>query len=89
MKTGLASEFDAVSKFDQGAVCGFRKSTVGQPPASAWNDAGTLKWALKCDFIGRDLMGKASSADTCGPTCQSTSGCSHFVWTDYQVSFFA
>ena len=86
MKTGFASEFNAVSKFDQGAVCGFIQSNVGQPPASAWNDAGNFKWAVQCDFVGRDLMSKATTSDTCGSTCASTTGCSHFVWTNYQVS---
>ena len=84
MKSGLVSEFDAVSKTNDEAVCGFLKSTVS-PPASAWNDAGTLKWALNCDFLGHDLIGVATSAEICGSTCQSNPQCSHFTWTNYQV----
>ena len=84
MKSGLMSEFDAVSKTTDEAVCGFLKSTAS-PPASAWNDAGCLKWALNCDFLGRDLMSVATSAATCGQKCQSNPLCSHFTWTNYQV----
>ena len=86
MKTGLVSEFNAVSKFDHEAVCGFIQSTAGQPPASAWNDAGNLKWAVQCDFVGKDLTRQATTSETCGPTCESTPGCSHFIWTNYEVS---
>jgi hypothetical protein len=87
MKSGLVSEFDAVSKTTDGAVCGFLKSTAS-PPASVWNDAGSLKWALNCDYLGRDLMSVASTAATCGPKCQSNPQCSHFTWTNYQVYNF-
>jgi hypothetical protein len=87
MKSGSVSKFDAVSKTTDGAVCGFLKSTAS-PPASAWNDEGSLKWALNCDFLGRDLMSVASTAETCGPKCESNPQCSHFTWTNYQVYNF-
>ena len=80
MKSGYVSEFDAVSKTNDGAVCGFLS-----PPAIAWKDEGTLKWALNCDFLGRDLMAVASAAEKCGGTCLSNPECSHFTWTNYQV----
>ncbi|EFX72198.1 hypothetical protein DAPPUDRAFT_227578 [Daphnia pulex] len=83
MKSGYVSEFDAVSKTNDGAVCGFLKTTVS-PPASAWKDEGTLKWALNCDFLGRDLMAVATAAEKCGGTCLSNPECSHFTWTNYQ-----
>ncbi|KAI9558647.1 hypothetical protein GHT06_015436 [Daphnia sinensis] len=83
MKSGLVSEFDSVSKTTDGAVCGFLKSTTSVP-SNAWNDAGSLKWALNCDFMGRDLAAVASAPETCGPACQSNPQCSHFVWTNYQ-----
>ena len=87
MKSGSVSEFDAVSKSTDGAVCGFLKSKASLP-ASAWNDARSLKWALNCDFLGRDLMSVASTAVACGPKCQSNPQCSHFTWTNYQVYNF-
>lgn len=84
MKSGLVSEFDSSLKTTDAAVCGFLKSTTGLP-SNAWNDGGTLKWALNCDFLGRDLVGVATAAENCGSTCQSNPLCSHFVWTNYQV----
>jgi hypothetical protein len=55
------------------------------PPAIAWKDEGALKWALNCDFLGRDLMAVATAAEKCGGTCLSNPECSHFTWTNYQV----
>ncbi len=89
MKVGVVSEFDAVSKFDQGAICGFLKSTDAQPSPSSWIDAGKFIWTKQCDFFNRDFMNvSGSSPDFCGPTCLSNPQCSHFTWTDFQVLEF-
>jgi hypothetical protein len=90
MKSGSVSEFDAVSKKNDSGlhfVCGFLNSPASLS-ARAWNDEGSLKWALNCDFLGRDLMSVASTAATCGPKCESNPQCSHFTWTNYQVYNF-
>lgn len=83
MKQGFVSEFDAVSKTNDGAVCGFLKTTI--PATTWWREETALRWGLNCDFQNRDLMSKATTSGACGPTCQATPRCSHFVWTDYQV----
>jgi hypothetical protein len=41
------------------------------------------KWAMSCDFPGNDLSSTQVPADRCGPQCEQTSGCTHFVWTTY------
>jgi len=41
------------------------------------------KWAMSCDFHGNDLSSTQVPADRCGPQCEQTSGCTHFVWTTY------
>ena len=40
-------------------------------------------WAMSCDFRGNDLGSAQVAAPLCGPTCERTSGCTHFTWTQY------
>ncbi|XP_046458705.1 uncharacterized protein LOC124205356 [Daphnia pulex] len=81
MKSGSVSEFDAVSKTNDEAVCGFLQQTNN----SGWKVAGNLKWASNCEFMGRDMMAVASTAEQCREKiCQSNPECSHFTWTNYQ-----
>lgn len=44
-----------------------------------WNG----NWALGCDFRGNDLSNARTSGENCGGLCASTSGCTHFAWTNY------
>lgn len=38
-------------------------------------------WAQNCDFPqGNDIKGVATSGDKCSGVCESTSGCTHFVF---------
>ena len=50
-----------------------------------WNydSANKLNWANSCDFALNDLSNVLTSSDRCGPICRSTSGCTHFTWTNY------
>jgi hypothetical protein len=41
-------------------------------------------WAMQCDFKANDLSNAKVQADRCGPTCDITTGCTHFVWTSWQ-----
>ena len=45
---------------------------------------GGVQWAQSCDFKNRDLSSAQVSAEKCGDKCLSTSGCTHFSWTNYQ-----
>jgi len=40
-------------------------------------------WALWCDFIGNDLASAQIRGEDCGGRCESTPGCTHFTWTNY------
>ena len=40
-------------------------------------------WAYGCDWNGQDLSHTSSAPDQCGSICATTSGCTHFTWTDY------
>jgi len=40
-------------------------------------------WALNCDFPGNNLKNVAVRGEDCGGRCATTSGCTHFTWTDY------
>jgi len=40
-------------------------------------------WALWCDFTGNDLSNALTKPEDCGGRCASTSGCTHFTWTNY------
>ena len=40
-------------------------------------------WAFNCDFPGGDLSNAQIPGDQCGSRCASTSGCTHFTWTNY------
>lgn len=44
----------------------------------SWRD----NWARGCDFNGNDLTHVNVLADQCGPECDSTEHCTHFVWTN-------
>lgn len=41
-------------------------------------------WAMSCDFKGNDMGNAKVTAELCGPTCERTTGCTHFVWTNYE-----
>ena len=43
-----------------------------------------MNWAFSCDFDNNDLSYVSSPGEKCGPICASTSGCTHFTWTNYQ-----
>ena len=51
-----------------------------------WQDDKSTgsKWALACDFKNNDLTNKLTSGSSCASTCMSTSGCTHFTWTNYK-----
>jgi hypothetical protein len=60
---------------------------VGNAEALVWNGDGTdTRWSLQCDFIGRDLKNQISPASQCGSLCKANSPCSHFTWTNFNVS---
>lgn len=40
-------------------------------------------WALNCDFPGNGFKSVAIKGEDCGGRCASTSGCTHFTWTDH------
>lgn len=83
MKTG--SGFNAVTKTTDQAVCGFLAST---PQATLWKDDGTFIWALNCDFQNRDYKNiAAKDSNSCILICSSDPLCSHFTWTNHQVSY--
>ena len=46
--------------------------------------AGGVQWAFACDFVNRDMGSAQVPGDQCGGKCMSTSGCTHFAWTNYQ-----
>ncbi len=47
--------------------------------------ASGVQWAPACDFYNNRDMGSARvPGEQCGNKCISTSGCSHFAWTNYQ-----
>ncbi|XP_046646576.1 uncharacterized protein LOC124336813 isoform X2 [Daphnia pulicaria] len=57
---------------------------IGNSAAIVWNGDGTnTRWALQCDFIGRDFKNQISPGDRCGSLCKENSPCSHFTWTNY------
>lgn len=39
-------------------------------------------WAFACDFNGGNLTNVQIRGQDCGGTCASTSGCTHFTWTN-------
>lgn len=88
MKSGYLTEFDAVSKMTEAALCGYFPLSLTRVPESSFNDEVPLRWALGCDFIGRGFKNLNSKVETCGPLCEATPGCSHFTWTDQFVSNF-
>lgn len=52
---------------------------MGSSVSIDWNG----NWALNCDFPGNDLSSAQTRGEDCGGRCASTSGCTHFTWTDY------
>jgi len=46
--------------------------------------AGGVQWAPACDFNNHDMGSAQIPGEKCGEKCISTSGCSHFAWTNYQ-----
>lgn len=61
-------------------------SVVSNAAGLVWNGAGTdTRWALQCDFIGRDVKNQISTGDQCGSLCKANPPCSHFTWTNYKV----
>ena len=45
----------------------------------AWNG----NWAMGCDFKGNDLSNARVRGEDCSSKCQSTPGCTHFTWSNY------
>jgi len=45
-----------------------------------WNG----NWANACDFRGNDLSNARTNGEQCGPKCESTSGCTHFTWNNFE-----
>ena len=41
-------------------------------------------WAFNCDFTNHDLSNVRCRGEDCSSKCESTSGCTHYTWTDYQ-----
>ena len=82
MKTGGAQKSDAIANTNKGMICGISSSST---PGINWQTgAGGVQWAQSCDFKNQDLSSAQVSADKCGEKCMSTSGCTHFSWTNYQ-----
>ncbi|KAJ3403271.1 hypothetical protein CcCBS67573_g04045 [Chytriomyces confervae] len=53
------------------------------PRDIAWNQvSGGGAWALNCDWVGGDLSNAKVSGDQCGSKCATTTGCTHFTWTN-------
>jgi len=46
--------------------------------------AGGVSWAFACDFVDHDMGSAQVPGEQCGEKCMSTSGCTHFAWTNYQ-----
>lgn len=47
-------------------------------------DFGGQKWAFGCDFDdGGDFKNVRTRGEDCGGLCNSTPGCTHFTWTQY------
>ena len=46
--------------------------------------AGGVEWAFACDFDNHDMGSARIPGEQCGEKCISTSGCSHFAWTNYE-----
>jgi beta-glucanase (GH16 family) len=40
-------------------------------------------WAMNCDFEGNDLSNVQTKGELCSSKCQSTFGCTHYSWSDY------
>ncbi len=57
--------------------------TGGGDPQIDWQG----NWAFACDFVDNDMGSAQTSGDDCGPTCVATSGCTHFVWSNYLVCY--
>ena len=45
-----------------------------------WNG----NWANACDFRHGDLSNARTTAEQCRSKCESTSGCTHFTWTNFE-----
>ena len=50
-----------------------------------WNEGQPtgIKWALGCNWNGSDLQNVPTQGSGCAAKCASISGCSHFVWTNW------
>ena len=78
MKTGSVSKSTAVTNGDHSRVCGVASGEESHTNGINW---GGNNWANGCDFNGNELSRVQVKADQCGPQCESTDGCTHFVWT--------
>ena len=77
------SNSDFVDWFrNKGHLCSNYGDDPGNDPANPifWNG----NWANACDFYENNLSNAKTSADKCGPQCESTSGCTHFTWTNHE-----
>ena len=53
------------------------KSTVN------WQAGAGADWAFACDFHGGDLTNAQIRGEDCGGKCATTSGCTHFTWSNW------
>ncbi len=49
-------------------------------PRIDWDENNS---AISCAFSGNDLTNSLTKSSECGALCASTSGCSHYTWTDF------
>lgn len=79
MKTGSVSKTDAFPTCPRlSHVCGI----VGHGGANAQGIVWRGNWAMHCDFRGNDLSNARTMRRQCGLKCKSTSGCTHYNWTN-------
>ena len=76
MKFGQVSRDFAFATSDSTMLCGL---VAKAPQPINW---GSNNWAIACDFIGNELTSIRVPSDQCGGKCATTTGCTHFTWTD-------
>lgn len=61
---------DKFNFFDSLKELKWRKHSIG------------FQWADACDSPNGDFESEETEKENCGKTCQSTLGCTHFVWSN-------
>jgi hypothetical protein len=51
--------------------------------AISWSYGADGPWAMNCDFLNNDLSNVRSSGEECSTKCRTTSGCTHYTWTNW------